>query len=83
MTKKRDLNPLGGMPAYALRVIARKWTLRDDLRVARLRRIQDVSLYEAALESADEAAVTKGLALIAATVIGGVSAVVTTAAFLL
>jgi precorrin-4 methylase len=61
----------------------RKWTLRDDLRIARLRRIRDVSLYEAALECADESAVTKGLAVIAATVIGGVSAIAAAAAFLL
>jgi hypothetical protein len=74
---------LGAAPAYAVRVIMRKFALRDDLRIARLRRIQDVSLYEAALEAADEGAVTKGLALIAATVIGGVGAVVAAAAFLL
>jgi hypothetical protein len=74
---------LGAMPAYALRVITRKWALRDDLQIARLRRIRDVSLYEAALECADEGAVTKGLAVIAATVIGGVSAIAATAAFLL
>lgn len=74
---------LGAMPGYALRVLARKAVLRDDLRVARLRRIQDISLYEAALECADESAVTKGLALIATSVLGGVSAVVAAAAFLL
>lgn len=74
---------LGGTPAYALRVITRKMQLRDDLRIARLRRIQDVSLYEAALECADESAVTKGLAVLASTVIGGISAIVAAAAFLL
>lgn len=74
---------LGDTPAYALRVITRKWALRDDLRIARLRRIQDVSLYEAALRCADESAVTRGLALIAVSVIGALSAVVVAAAFLL
>lgn len=74
---------LGATPSYALRVIIRKIQLRDDLRIARLRRIKDVSLYEAALASADESAVTKGLAVIATTLIGGVSVVVAAAAFLL
>ncbi|MFO0736542.1 MAG: hypothetical protein U0270_11720 [Labilithrix sp.] len=74
---------LSATPAYAIRVLARKAQLRDDLRVARLRRIQDISLYEAALGCADEAAVTKGVAVIAAGAIGTIIAIVSAAALLL
>jgi hypothetical protein len=38
--------------------------LRRDLAIARARRSPDVELYEAALANADQAAVTKGVAVI-------------------
>lgn len=74
---------IGKTPAYALRVLSRKWTLRDDLRIARMRRIADVSLYEAALRCADERAVTTGLAIIIGSAVGTLSAMVAAASFLL
>jgi hypothetical protein len=52
-----------GTPAYAARVIARRRTLRRDLKLARLRHSHDVGLYEASLRTADAGAVRKGLVL--------------------
>jgi hypothetical protein len=74
---------LAEMPAYALRVRARKRTLRAGLRVARKQRPQDVELYEAALASADQGAVAKGLALIVAVLVGGLSLIVAAVLLLL
>jgi hypothetical protein len=50
-------------PAYALRVIARRRSLRADLERARARRSHDVGLYEASLRTADDAAVRNGIVL--------------------
>ena len=50
-----------GAPAYALRVIMRRRTLRRDLALARLRHSPDVGLYEASLRTADDAAVRNGV----------------------
>jgi hypothetical protein len=72
-----------GAATYAVRVLNRKSALREDLRIARLRRITDVSLYEAALECADESAVTRGIAVITASVVGVLGAIVAAAAVLL
>lgn len=74
---------IGKTPAYAIRVLSRKWTLRDDLRIARMRRIADVSLYEAALRCADEGAVTTGIALIVGATVATLSAVVAAASYIL
>lgn len=60
---------LSEMPAYALRVFARRRVLRAGLAVARAHRPRDVELYQAALVAADEGAVRKGLLLLAALVI--------------
>lgn len=54
-----------GAPAYAVRVILRKRELRGDLARARVRRSQDVSLYEASMRTADDAAVRNGLVVMA------------------
>lgn len=54
---------LWGAPAYALRVIVRRRSLRGDLALARRRRSADVGLYEASLRSADDAAVRSGITL--------------------
>jgi hypothetical protein len=50
-----------GTPAYAMRVLDRRRTLRAGLVRARERRSHDVELYEASLEAADSAAVRKGI----------------------
>ncbi len=50
-----------GTPGYALRVIARRRTLRRDLKLARLRHSHDVGLYEASLRTADDGAVRNGV----------------------
>ncbi|HSO34187.1 MAG TPA: hypothetical protein VLT33_16745 [Labilithrix sp.] len=55
-----------GTPGYAVRVILRKRELRADLARARVRRSQDVSLYEASLRTSDDGAVRNGLVLMAA-----------------
>lgn len=54
-----------GMPGYAARVIMRRRALRRDLELARLHHSHDVGLYEAALRTADDGAVRKGLIMIA------------------
>ncbi len=72
---------LTDMPAYALRVIARKRVLRAGLTVARAHRPQDVALYEAALECADRPAAAKGLALLVTVVAAGIAAVVAAVGF--
>jgi hypothetical protein len=54
-----------GMPGYALRVRARKRTLRRELATARVRSSFDVALYERALASANASAVRAGYAMIA------------------
>jgi hypothetical protein len=50
-----------GTPAYAIRVIMRRRTLRRDLELARRRNSPDVGLYEASLRTSDDAAVRNGL----------------------
>ena len=72
---------LSEMPAYALRVFARKRILRAGLEVSRQRRPQDVELYRSALRAADEAAVQKGLVLLVMMVMATIGAIV--AAFVL
>jgi hypothetical protein len=56
---------LGAAPTYAFRVLARRRVLRRDLALARARRSPDVELYEAALRTADEKVVRRGLLLVA------------------
>ncbi len=72
---------LTDMPAYALRVIARKRVLRAGLTVARAHRPQDVALYEAALECANGPAAAKGIALLVTVVAAGIAAVVAAVGF--
>ncbi len=60
---------LSETPSYALHVLARRRVLREGLEMARRRRPRDIELYEAALQVADQAAVRKGLALLAALVL--------------
>ena len=69
---------LMAMPAYALRVLARKYSLRSDLKIARWRSLpkRDIELYEAALACANEAVVAKGLALAVTTLACAVGAFV-------
>lgn len=69
---------LSATPAYAFRVITRKLTLRNDLKIAHWRRLpkRDIELYESALACADEGAVTKGLTLTAIGLAALVSAAV-------
>jgi hypothetical protein len=52
-----------GSPTYALRVILRRRSLRDDLERARRRKSPDVGLYEASLRAADDGAVRSGVIL--------------------
>lgn len=68
---------LAGTPAYALRVWRRRLSLRSDLRIARMRSLpqRDIDLYEAAIACADEAAMTKGILLVTATLAGALSAI--------
>jgi hypothetical protein len=66
---------LSEMPAYALRVLARRILLRAGLEVARARRAQDVELYQAALVAADGTAVRKGLVLLAMMVSAAIGAI--------
>lgn len=75
---------LAAMPSYAFRVIARKHSLRSDLKIARLRRLpqRDIELYEAALACANQGAVAKGLAITAAMFAGTVSAIAAAVALL-
>jgi hypothetical protein len=54
---------LFGTPMYAARVIRRRRVLRRDLELARLRHSHDVGFYEAALRTADDEAVRKGILL--------------------
>ena len=72
---------LSDMPAYALRVIARKRILRAGLTVAREHRPQDVALYEAALECADGPAAAKGIALMVSVLAAGIAAIVAAIGF--
>ena len=61
-------------PGYAVRVLLRKRELRGDMARARVRRAQDLALYEGALRTADDAAVRNGLLMIVmALVLGGLS----------
>jgi hypothetical protein len=55
---------LWGTPAYAMRVFERRRVLRAALFRARSLRSQDVGLYAAALEAADDAAVRKGVTIV-------------------
>ncbi len=55
-----------GAPAYAVRVLLRRYELRSELELLRRRRSPDVSLYEAALEAHDAKAYRNGLAIAAA-----------------
>jgi hypothetical protein len=54
---------LFGTPIYALRVMLRRRALRRDLAHARLRHSHDVGFYEAALRTADDEAVRRGIFL--------------------
>jgi hypothetical protein len=69
-------------PAYAMRVIERRRILRAALVRARSLRSQDVALYEASLEVADEDAVRKGtvLGLSAVAIVGFILAQLITGA---
>ena len=61
-------------PGYALRVILRKRELRGDLARARVRRTQDIALYEGALRTADDSAVRNGfLMMVALLIVAGAS----------
>jgi hypothetical protein len=62
------------LPGYAVRVLLRKHELRGDLERARIKRSQDIALYEGALRTADSAAVRNGLLMIVlALVVAGVA----------
>lgn len=52
-------------PMYAARVIVRRRALRRDLELARLRHSHDVGFYQAALRTADDEAVRRGILLTA------------------
>ncbi len=56
-------------PGYAVRVILRKRELHGDLARARVRRTQDIALYEGALRTADDAAVRNGILMMVALLI--------------
>jgi len=75
---------LSAMPAYAFRVLVRKHSLRGDLKIAHWRRLpkRDIELYEAALACADEGAVTKGVAVVAASFAGTASVIAAAIAIL-
>ena len=76
---------LSKMPGYALRVMARRSTLRADLKIARMRRLpqREIDLYEAAIRCADEGVVTKGIAVVVSSIVGLVGAVAAVAATVL
>ena len=57
---------LSETPSYALHVLARRRVLHAGLKVALVRRPQDVELYRAALGALDPVAFRKGLALLVA-----------------
>jgi hypothetical protein len=57
---------------YAFRVYRRLGDLRADREVARATKPHEVPLYDAALVSYDEAAVTRGLALLGSSVVVGI-----------
>jgi hypothetical protein len=65
---------LSAAPTYAFRVLARRRVLRRDLAIARARRSPDVELYEAALRTADEKVVFRGLAMVLGVVLGALGA---------
>lgn len=76
---------LSQMPGYAFRVMARRATLRSDLKIARLRRLpqREVELYEAALRCADESTVTKGIAVVVSSIVGVVGLIAAVSATVL
>jgi len=72
-------------PTYALRVIARRRVLPRELEVARKRRgrTDEVELYEEALHTADEAAYSKGMAVLGLIIGLAAAAVITAIVFML